>query len=496
MNNADKKAKTKKRLKQLLSLCAVIVIVSLSLFVWFRMIGMEGSPVRQYNVGETKRISAEKPDTIDVLFLGSSHCWNSYNPQVLWDEYGYTSYNMGQSAQTSIASYYLLQDALLFQKNIKYVVMDVYYVYCYDQYVNDVSQETNIYLCFSSNYWRKQYIDDVYDRQDWMQQYSKEDLYYATYWNHNSWKALYQDNFDCIDDRYFVQRKGFCYNLNALYNKSFSIPDCSQFATDERQPLDDVYFEYMQKIVELCKSKNIQLIATEAPYLNKTESRHARLNTLTDYLQQEDIPFVSSNTQERYEQLDLNNFFLNIDHLNALGAENETLFIGKYLHDNFDLTDRRGDKKYADFADDFELLRRNTQNNQVNLKSAINDIINQANEFGGYIVIVVGNGNYPVWYTSRTYLAEIGITVPPKDDKRPFYGVYTQEQGLLCNQTFTDAPTNYRKEILGDRVCIDMMDKSFEVRVNDYVIKTETDKAVMIVYDTINDIPARIRYLY
>ena len=94
MNNADKKAKTKKRLKQLLSLCAVIVIVSLSLFVWFRMIGMEGSPVRQYNIGETKRISTEKPDTIDVLFLGSSHCWNSYNPQVLWDEYGYTSYNM------------------------------------------------------------------------------------------------------------------------------------------------------------------------------------------------------------------------------------------------------------------------------------------------------------------------------------------------------------------------------------------------------------------
>lgn len=496
MNNADKKIKSKKRLKNTLSFVVILIFILASFFAYIRFIGVSNVDIAQYYMGENKKINTEKPGTIDVLFLGSSHCWDSYNPQVLWDEYGYTSYNLGGSRQTPIASYYLLQDALVYQKDIKCVVMDSFYIIYFAKYRNAPDQELDNFKCFSSTYWRKKYIDDVYNRQDWMQQYTKEDFYYNTYWNHNSWKNLYQYNFASLDNRFFTSCKGFTFNFNATNNNKYTKPDCSAFETDNRSPVDEVYMEYTQKIIDLCKSKGIQLLFTETPYLFKDIYWQARCNTLVDHLTQQGVAYISSNTEERFSDIDFATFFMNKDHLNALGAESETLFVGKYLHDNFDLQDRRGDKKYKDFDKGFDLLRRNLENCKINVHIEIDKILEQTLSQDGYIVIVVGNGNYPVWYTSRTYIAEIGITVPPEDDKRPFYGVYTQQQGLLCNQTFTDATTNYRKEILGDRVCIDLMGNGFEVRVNDYVIHAESDKAVMIVYDTVNDIPAIIRYLY
>jgi len=38
-------------------------------------------------------------DTLDVLFLGSSHGYNSYNPQHLYDVYRLRSYNLSTSRQ-------------------------------------------------------------------------------------------------------------------------------------------------------------------------------------------------------------------------------------------------------------------------------------------------------------------------------------------------------------------------------------------------------------
>lgn len=37
---------------------------------------------------------AEKENTIDVMFFGSSHSYMGINPNVIWDNLGITSYNL------------------------------------------------------------------------------------------------------------------------------------------------------------------------------------------------------------------------------------------------------------------------------------------------------------------------------------------------------------------------------------------------------------------
>ena len=70
-------------------------------------------------------------DTVDVLFLGSSHCVTSFDPQVLYDEYGITSYNLGSGAQSIMVSYYWLEEALRYQSP-KVVVLDTYMLFWYE----------------------------------------------------------------------------------------------------------------------------------------------------------------------------------------------------------------------------------------------------------------------------------------------------------------------------------------------------------------------------
>ena len=65
-------------------------------------------------------------DVVDVLFLGSSHCYCSVNPAVLWDEYGIAAFSLAISGQDLASSYHCMKEALKTQKP-KVVCLEMYY---------------------------------------------------------------------------------------------------------------------------------------------------------------------------------------------------------------------------------------------------------------------------------------------------------------------------------------------------------------------------------
>lgn len=75
----------------------------------------------------------EEEDTIDVIFLGSSHAASSFIPQELYNNYGITSYNLGCEQQNLVTSYFWLKEALRYQKP-KAVVLDCYFLFLYSGY--------------------------------------------------------------------------------------------------------------------------------------------------------------------------------------------------------------------------------------------------------------------------------------------------------------------------------------------------------------------------
>ena len=67
-------------------------------------------------------------NSVDVLFLGSSHAMCTFNPQIIYDTYGITSYNLASEQQSLVVSYYWLREALKYQTP-KVVVLDTYMLY-------------------------------------------------------------------------------------------------------------------------------------------------------------------------------------------------------------------------------------------------------------------------------------------------------------------------------------------------------------------------------
>ena len=56
-------------------------------------------------------------DTVDVLFLGSSHVGVNVSPNILWDEYGIAAYNCWGAIQPVWNTYYYLKECLKTQKS-------------------------------------------------------------------------------------------------------------------------------------------------------------------------------------------------------------------------------------------------------------------------------------------------------------------------------------------------------------------------------------------
>lgn len=77
-------------------------------------------------------------DTIDVLCLGSSQGYSAIQPNILWDEFGQTSYVMCSQKQSIASSYYLLKEALNYQKP-KILLLESYYFYFDRKYMEEAS---------------------------------------------------------------------------------------------------------------------------------------------------------------------------------------------------------------------------------------------------------------------------------------------------------------------------------------------------------------------
>ena len=75
-------------------------------------------------------------NTLDVLCMGSSHGYSSFQPNTLWNEYGLTSYVMCSQRQTMASTYYLLQEALKYQKP-RVLLLESYYLFCKKKYTDE-----------------------------------------------------------------------------------------------------------------------------------------------------------------------------------------------------------------------------------------------------------------------------------------------------------------------------------------------------------------------
>ncbi|PTY39721.1 SGNH/GDSL hydrolase family protein [Brachyspira hampsonii] len=275
----------------------------------------------------------QKTNTIDLLILGSSHVHYNINPAALYNKYGIAAYNFTSGSQPIWSTYHYLVEALKYQKP-KLIALESYII---------AASRTNVvdYQIVAATYalrWSQNRINSLKitaaDRFD--------EFINPMYRYHNRYKDLKDEDFVLYANNYnhYKYFKGY-----SFHNKTFPVKEPNIKNIKDTLPLLEQQETYYRKILELAKTNNIPIVVIASPFpMTDDEARH--FNMVGEIAKEYDVPFMNFNHYYDNYDLDFWTDYNDAGHLNYKGVEKYTSFLGKYLKDNFDLPDRRGDSNY------------------------------------------------------------------------------------------------------------------------------------------------------
>ena len=300
----------------------------------------------------TQGLYTNTGDSFDVVLLGSSHMDALINPNILWNQYGITSFDYATGGQPIDVTYYLLKEILKTHKK-PIVVVDLYYLGSTDKFGDEGYIRTVLdNLNFSKN--KVQAIMNCTPQQQWI------NYFFPILKYHDRWKELTKNDFN-FDTSETYYKKGFNASHD-LYRKE----NTSDYSTTEMANLPPKTEEYLNKIIDLSKTEGFKLVFTNAPHdYNQTygskvwATEPAKMfNKVAEISKKNNIPFINYNKMVNEIGFDFKNDMANAGHLNIFGSKKVTLNFGKFLKENYQLVDHRNDGKYKNWNSDFILNSR------------------------------------------------------------------------------------------------------------------------------------------
>ena len=301
----------------------------------------------------------EKPYTIDVLFVGSSHVYNNINPNIIWQETGIASYDFASSAQSLWASYNYIIEAQKTQ-NPNLVVLDIFSAFNDFRFENGYNKyDWEMYSSFVPSY-NKINLVNVGIQAD-QRTVSMIDLLR----NHTRWRDISQNvlHYTQKDYKQNSTRRFKGFTGNSISNDFREYKDFTYPMTNEEFELHEKSALYLQKIIDLSKEKGFELLLIKTPItkLDQNEDEQRVYNTIRRIAKENGIVFADFNYKFHRDAmgLDFASDFLDINgHFNFGGATKFSKYLAQYLKTEYNLPDRRGDSKYKSWDESSEAYFR------------------------------------------------------------------------------------------------------------------------------------------
>lgn len=252
----------------------------------------------------------------DVMYFGSSNAYCSFNPLVVWKKTGVKSYVFATQQQPVWATYHYMVDAMKTQE-LDLAVVDVLMFSKNDEYYDD---GVNYTFCdnmpFSKN--KLELIKaSVPDGKRFA-------LACRLMKYHSRWNELKEVDFSYKKDEMYDYSKGF-YMLETSYDKAVA-QDLSD--VKDEAPLAEKNLKYLNKIIDLCKEKDVELMLVKTPS-NATTEEKKYYNTVERIAKEKGVTFVDYNMHYDEINFDFKKDFYDDSHLNIYGAEKFTEYFVK-----------------------------------------------------------------------------------------------------------------------------------------------------------------------
>ena len=267
-------------------------------------------------------------DTIDVLFLGSSHAVSAFNPHELYNQYGITSYNLGSEQQNLVMSYYWLKEALRYQSP-KAVILECYFLFPYDTKEPLNTEEAFTRKSLDYMRWSSVKREAVRTVCSIDEKQSALSYYLPVIRYHARWKHLEENDFTLHEMERHYELKGFTpltWNSNAEYEPFL------KGSSTESESMEELMKEYLKKMILLCRNNGIELILVKTPSVYQDIGRYNAIQEIADEYQ---LLFYDFNEKELYEETAWDFAVDNVDqgHVSLCGSVKLASRLGKILQD-------------------------------------------------------------------------------------------------------------------------------------------------------------------
>lgn len=273
--------------------------------------------------------------TVDVLAVGSSRVFGTINPAILYEDYGIACYDLcGAGLSTRGAYYYLLEAQKTQSPQVVILGIDN----TNNNYTEYVSTEV-VHLWVGNMKFSKNKWDAISDLANQNQ--------FALLLGYPITHSRYEE----LEQRDFLPYRGDIYHSYYKGNRIFWGEIGEEYSAEAYPYISDsttcseVTEEYLDKIIKLVDEMGAKLIVYQAPSFSDAEEQKV-MNGIGEYAESRGAVYLNMNALRGEIGIDLDTEMADTQHANYVGQEKISKYVGDFLSQNYDLPDRRGEKKY------------------------------------------------------------------------------------------------------------------------------------------------------
>lgn len=285
----------------------------------------------------------EEPEAYDVLFFGDSQFMNGMLPMEMWEDYGIAGYNLSCYGNVMPTTYWSIINALDYATP-KLVVLSI-------NGLNEVHKVSNYSgdLHTAIDFWpltpnKVRMIEDLlYDPEDpdfsdvsgYVYRELKPEFYFKLGKYHSRWSELTWNDFKTRPD--YVKGGELLVGLMPIMD--YELVNENAFAEE-----GGYSYSYLRAAIEECCKRGIEVLLVHMPAPQYIDSqKHA--NTVRSIAEEYEIGFVDTTYMDSIVDYAVDCCDAE-PHLNVSGALKMTAFLSSYIHDHYELPDRRDEVSY------------------------------------------------------------------------------------------------------------------------------------------------------
>ena len=323
-----------------------------------------------------KGVYNQGKDSIDVILIGSSVIYSSYNTTLAFHDYGISAYDYCAGNLPFTATKYLIQEVKKTQNPKLYVVN-----------LNSVNKEIDnpldirrvvTYMPHSFN--RIACINGM--RKDLVSTDTSTfwDYFFVLPFFHNNWPSFFNNLINKLIEGPIVEddivHKGY---ENIWYDASdWESANSFDDAVLELPPveLNEKQAGLLCDFCQYCKDEQIPVLFVSSPGIMYPQF-HQEMKSIYKILDSYGLNYLDGSSMIKELGIDSEYYWYDNGHLNSFGATKFTHFFSEYLISNYELDDHRGDSKYDSWEIEYEKDRKHVINNTKLFYHFLNEIVEQ-----------------------------------------------------------------------------------------------------------------------